>query len=178
MKPRLLIVPLLVLFLTTFAQAQTEMERQTLKGLTNFLVLIESPEQTEAQKSGLSQEQIRTQVELRLRNAHIPVTNYDDWMKDKNPPRLPLISVTLHLFQHDKLPEMYAFSLRVELRQEVYLKAIPLRDQSGSITYATTWSTSMTGMVGSSNLSSIRSDILDRVDKFINDYLAANPTKP
>jgi hypothetical protein len=60
------------------------------------------------------------------------------------------------------------------LKQDVSLTRAPNAHVDG----ATTWeSTSYIGTVGAEKLSSIRGNVKDQVDQFINAYLAANPKK-
>jgi hypothetical protein len=47
----------------------------------------------------------------------------------------------------------------------------------GGETYGTIWETDSVGSVGKNNIRQIREVVADLVDKFINDYLAANPKK-
>ncbi len=66
-------VLLLVLLPSAFRKAEN-LDRRTLKGLKKLQVVIESLD-PEAQRAGLSQDQLKTDVELRLRRAHLPVVD-------------------------------------------------------------------------------------------------------
>jgi hypothetical protein len=68
---------------------------------------------------------------------------------------------------------VYAFSANVELRQRVTLVGNP----SMSVLAATWSATGIIGMVGSQKVASVRNDVRDLTDRFINAYLAANPKR-
>jgi len=51
-----------------------------------------------------------------------------------------------------------------------------VRKRAGTPILAETWhATGLTGIVGTARVREIRQDVLDRVDAFINAYLAVNP---
>lgn len=64
------------------ALAQSTDERESLKSLKGFLVIVEDIPNADARKRGLTQEQVQVQVELRLRKANIRVfATREDWLK-------------------------------------------------------------------------------------------------
>ena len=66
---------------------------------------------------------------------------------------------------------LYAYSIEVDLYQTVLLE----RDSTISTT-TPTWATSTLGVVGRGNMArSVRGSVADKVDQFINAYLAMNP---
>jgi len=64
------------------------------------------------------------------------------------------------------------FAVNCDLEQYVTLE----RDASIS-TVAATWNDGSIGLVGVSNIQTIRDGIKDLVDTFVNDYLSVNPQK-
>jgi hypothetical protein len=162
MKRYVTVVPLLLLISTATAlgQARLDLNRAPLKGLKKFHVLIESFD-AESQSAGLSTEQLRTDVELRLRRSRVPVqdSGYDAYLYvNVNPLRL-------------SVGNAWAYAIHVGFRDSVTLD----RDKSiGCL--AETWDTGGIFVVPTGKLvANVREHIGDYVDKFINDYLAANP---
>jgi hypothetical protein len=104
---------LCVLLLAYLASAALgdEYERETLKGLRTIKVLVEdiSPE---AERQGLSQSSIRTDVEIKLRQAGIVVqSKADAWI---------YVNVNV-LAPGQRDYGLYAYSIRLHLNQEVAL---------------------------------------------------------
>src|SRR5437773_731829 len=147
-------------------QGDNEYTRKTLAGLTGLYVSVEQiPD--EMQRDGLDTTQILTDVELKLRQAGITVLTRQEWLSTAAAPYL-YVNVQAH-----KTSNLYALSVDVELRQLVTL----VHNPAVSI-LATTWSaTGIIGTVGSQKLASVREDVRDLTDQFINAYLAANPKR-
>jgi len=118
-----------------------------------------------AEKTGLTKSQLRTDVEVELRKAGIPVLTGDS--------RDPLWSPYLYVNVNSAatIKGFYAFSISVELYQMADLR------QNRSIgIYATTWSRISIAGVGKDNFrKSVRETVRDFVNAFINDYLTVNP---
>jgi hypothetical protein len=133
-------------------------DRATLKGLTTIMVVVErlTPE---AERDGLTKEQLRTDVEVRLRKAGITVTS-----------SVEEAYLYLNVFTVKGSSELYAYHIRLEFNQEVILK----RNRNVSLP-APTWSLDLGGTVGAKKLHEVRDDVADMVDKFINAYLEQNP---
>ena len=149
-------------------QGDNEYSRKTLAGLTGVYVSVEHISD-EAQRDGLDTTQIRTDVELKLRQAGITVLTQQEWLSTA---AAPYLYVNVQAIKNQA--HMYAFSADVELRQRATL----VRDPSMSV-LATTWSaTGIIGTVGSQIVASVREDVRDLTDQFINAYLAANPKSP
>jgi hypothetical protein len=134
-------------------------DRATLKGLKSFFVLIENLS-NDAKRGGLGMEQLKTDVELRLRKARVRLADHDfgDYLY-----------INVSAFQVSR-PEGFVYCIHVGLNQSVHLD----RDKSISCT-AQTWDTGTVGTAPRSEFASeVRGTVGDLVDKFINDYLAAN----
>ena len=148
-------------------QGDDEITRKTLAGLTGIYVSVEHISD-EAQRDGLDTTQIRTDVELKLRQAGIAVLTQQEWLSTA---AAPYLYVNVQAIKNPA--NVYAFSADVELRQRVTLVGNP----SMSL-LATTWSaTGMIGTVGSQKVALVREDVRDLTDRFINAYLAANPKR-
>jgi len=149
--------------------------RETLKGLKGVYVWVNfSTSDSEAlEKTGLSEEIIRTDVELKLRLAGINVVSKEEIY---SVPGMPQLAVQIAEYVTSTLPStqdrQIAFNICVELLQAIYLARNP------TITTVTrTWSSGSIGM-GYTNkniVTQIRNCIKDHVDSFINAYLSVNP---
>src|SRR6266704_3096051 len=110
-------------------QGDNESTRNTLAGLTGMYVLVEHiPD--EAERDGLDTTQIRTDVELKLRQAGITVLTQQEWLSTA---AAPYLYVNVQVFKNSA--HFYAYSANVELRQRVAL----VHNPSTSV-LATTWS--------------------------------------
>ncbi len=144
-----------------------QLQRPSLAGLTGVYVVVEDIE-PDAERDGLAQSTLRTDVELKLRQAGMRVLSKDEWLAATGFPNLYLNVNTLK----DRMGT-YAFCIDLVLKQEVRLTRNP------AITFrGITWEAAgVVGTVGPENLHRVRDHVRDRVDKFINAYLAANPKK-
>src|SRR3989441_6312408 len=148
-------------------QGDDEYTRKTLAGLTGLFVSVEHIAD-EVQRDGLDTTQIRTDVELKLRQAGISVLTHEEWLSTA---AAPYLYVNVQVFKNPA--NFYAYSANVELRQRVTLVHSP-----STSALATTWSAHGTiGTVGSQKVGSVREDVRDLTDQFINAYLAANPKR-
>jgi len=142
------------------AWADTPWQRAGLKGIKEVEVVVEdmSPE---AEKDGLTRDQLQTDVELRLRKAGIRVTSG----------AVAFLYVIAHPMKHPR--GFYAYSIHVMVEEMVSLE----RDPSISLV-GTTWrSTGGVGIVGVKVLKSLRDRVSDQVDEFINAYFDQNPKR-
>ncbi len=136
-----------------------------LTGLNGVFVAVESIG-GDAKKDGLDTDQVKIEVELRLRKAGITV--FDKIASNGNESVATLDVVANTLKEENGL---YAYSLNLDLLEIVHL----IRSRKvRAIT--TTWSTTEFGTVGTDNMAtSLRQSIENQADKFANDYLAQNP---
>ena len=165
MKKRSLLVSLVfscfVVTANSFVVAQTNPARKTLGGLKEVHVLIEEI-QPEFEQDGLSDKQLKTDVELRLRKAGIRVTDSAI---------APDVYVNVNIVRLDSpCPLAFAFSINIEFNQLVILE----RNKT-IYTTAPTWAKSAVGALRSGRLFIIRERVGEILDEFINDFLAENP---
>ncbi|MGH2359408.1 MAG: hypothetical protein ACRDGM_02550 [bacterium] len=152
-------------FARTDEETMKELDRETLRGLQGVYVLVEHLEPT-IERDGLRRDQIRTDVELRLRQAGIPVPTEEERLRTPGTPYL-YIRVASHSDSG-----LHAFHIAVELRQAVLLERNPAK----FVGARTTWEfIGAVGTVGSSKVRKLREVIADAVDEFINAYLTVNP---
>ncbi len=130
----------------------------TKPGQLQLSVLIEELK-PEVGRAGLSKDQLKTDVELRLRKAHIRVVGL-------SPPGYLYVNV-----QALRQSGGWVYSVHVGLNQDVTLD----RDKSISCS-GETWSEGTLGTATRDKfVAEVRDALGDQVDRFINDYLAANP---
>jgi hypothetical protein len=162
MKVKTVVILLVFLLLPGVSHALTVKQR-ALGGLKGMGVMVEDM-RPEAERLGLTRNQIQTDVELRLRKAGVRVLTEKE--KDETP-GMPYLYVNVNtMFDSASC----VFSITVELSEWVTLAR-------GFKTSGRIWQSSSVGIVGINKLSQIRVSVGELVDKFINDYLAANPKK-
>lgn len=144
-----------------------ESRRNSLKGLAAVYLQIE-PLGSEARDAGLSASQLRTDIELRLRSAGIPVLTNKQGSEAAEKPYLNLQVVTLR-----SEAGFSVFIARLALFQHVLPAQNPER-----VLLVPTWAASEIGYTMGSPVSAIRKTIQDSTDRFCNDYLAVNQKDP
>jgi hypothetical protein len=144
--------------------SDNEITRNTLRGLKGVYVGVEELNK-EVTKDGLTVDSIRTDTELKLHLAGIPVLSKDAWAKE---PGLPYLDVSVNVGKPEQ--GVYIYNIIVALRQDVILVRSP--DISSR---AETWFVGGVGLTP--DLKDIREVTKDEVDKFINAYLSVNPKK-
>ena len=147
-----------------------QLARKTLTGFTALEVVVEEMN-PDPELQGLTQSTLRTDVELKLRQAGIRVLTQTEALGALVKSDVP----GLHLAVGTRPLEKgnYAFGIQLELLQTVLLE----RDRN-IISVAPTWEAPiMFGTIGAKNLPKLREYVRDMVDQFINAYLAANPKR-
>jgi hypothetical protein len=137
--------------------------RATLRGLQGVSLLIEDLP-LEMARTGLTTQQLHTDVEEQLRHAGIPVLTKDHTFRV---PGAPYLYVYVHLLPHPI--GLTVYSILVEVNQRASL------DRNGASASVSTWGVQRLGSVGSRHLAAIRNDVRDRVDHFIHVYRSVNP---
>jgi hypothetical protein len=151
------------------AQLDDASTRRTLGGLHGVFVLVESIDSSVA-GSGLGRTEVQMDVEVKLREAGIPVLTR---MQSTTSPGQPYLYVNLELSKVSGL-DLYAFHIAVQFVQNAHLDRNPSIEASDVGTWA---ATPIVGTVGLAYVREIRDAIRDRIDQFINAYLAANPKR-
>jgi hypothetical protein len=155
-----LIVMLLLLPGTSHALTD---EQKVLVGLKGVHVLVEEMN-PKAERLGLNKPKIKTDVELRLRKAGIRVLTEKEQFEM---PGGPALYVNINSYFPPNIA-IVAFSIDIELMEWVTLA-------SGFKALGAIWRTRPVGIGRKDEMKEIRGFIGDAVDRFINDYLAANP---
>jgi hypothetical protein len=144
----------------------SELDRATLRGLQGVDVIVENLT-PEVERAGLTARQLQTDVELRLRKAGIPVLTSAERVKV---PGKPVLYIYLHVVPRPD-ERLTAYSITVELYQMVSLET------DAFTTTVSTWGVGSTGSIGSTRLATLRDDVRDYTDRFINAYLSVH-TRP
>ena len=166
---------LVTLFLLTIISSSlfaidSELTRQTMTGLQGVNVMVEDLQpnmQKYARKFGLTQEQLKRDVEQKLQKSGITILTQENWLKTLG---RPVLYVNINTHEYEKY--WYAYDIKVELKQIVYMEANPKVK-----TLASTWSISMTGIANIGTLNTIRDSLGSLVNRFIDAYLSANTKK-
>jgi hypothetical protein len=144
---------------------------ETLAGLKGVYVYVEAIKD-EVRRDGLEEGQIRTDVELRLRQAGVTVLTKQQSFDSAGS---PILDVDVHAAKAtaEGVASFYAYHVHIQLSQEVRL----VRKPSLRVLAATWTGGSTVGVIGADKLRSVRDVLRDQMDKFINAYLAANPKR-
>jgi hypothetical protein len=161
----------LLSFLAVTGYAEdSEVTRQTLRGITGVQVVMEDlqPNLLKYEKSTknfpMQKAQVLRDVEQQLKNAGIRILSPDEW---KNAPGRPILYVNINTNESEKYK--FAYNIRVELRQLVSLVANP---QVLSLTG--TWGMNITGVAHIGTLDLIRKDLGVLLDRFIQAHASVN----
>ena len=146
-----------------------DVTRKTLSGLQGVYVGVEELQPnlmkySAAQKSGLSKEALKKDIEGRLGKAGIRVLTWDQAVKT---PGMPFLYICVNTHESEKY--WYAYDIRIELQQLVSMEANPKVK-----TMAGTWSTNMTGMVNIGTLDKLKEAVEVLTDKFAGAYRSVN----
>lgn len=157
--------------MTVLGQSDDVRERATLRGLPGVFVFIDTVK-GDLEKDGLTEQQLQTDVEVRLRKAGIRVLTVEEVRESESKPALVVSVIALKSDPLSKLLESnsYSFLISIELKQAASLQRMPANKFS-----VTTWSDKALGYTTAKNIRVIRDGLGDYVDRFINAYLTVNP---
>lgn len=168
MRIRSLSISALLPFLIALTVHGQDQERISLSKLPGFYVeIVIQGGDSDSSRVGLTEEQVRTDTELKLRRAGIRVLTEKEMTAN---PASPTLTVSVQLYRSTDQPvaAMYAFSVSVEVSQYVQL-------QSSVSVIAKTWSKNNLGIAGKNKIGGARKFTEDMVDQLVNDFLAVNP---
>jgi hypothetical protein len=160
----------LTFLFTPTAHPASEYTVESLRGLTGVGVSVESFSSEVKDKLPFDKNQIRVDVELKLRMAGIKVLSDEERF---NTPGMPFLYVRVHIGEiSDLLPDLppvFTYNITVQLHQQVYLA------RNSELLFGTTWEKSVTGAVNIKNVSTTRDRVRYFLDQFIYDYFLVNP---
>jgi hypothetical protein len=160
---KLIVLSLVMLLLLPGVSHALTAKQKVLVGLKGVCVLV-TDIYPKAESLGLSKDQIKTDVELRLRKAGVRVLTVKEMHETPGAPDL-LVTIVAYIQSN-----LCAFSIQVDLRELVALAR-------GFEVTGTIWEKSQLGLTPIDQIRFVREGLGDLVDEFINDYLAANPKK-
>lgn len=150
------------LILNSLAYSATDDEIESLRGLKGFYVqALELSANLEG--IGLTRERIQTDVELKLRLAGVKVVSKEEWLKMAGFPSLYIIVSAAGA-------ETFGVIVRLELKQVATLQRNPKIE-----IFPVTWSKWIIGVGSKNHVTTIRDQVKNLTDFFINDYLSVNP---
>ncbi len=132
------------------------------------MYLVIEPLSSELRDAGLSASQLRTDVELRLRSADVPVLTMEKGSKE---PGNPYLNLRVAYLKSEA--GFSVFTTRLALYQHVS----PSRNPS-QLLVAATWSAGEMSYIIGNGVSSIGETVRHSVDRFCNDYLAVHQKDP
>lgn len=144
----------------------TPMTRSSLRGLPGIFLLVQGLN-PEIEREGLTQDQIQSDIESKLRTAKIKLLSKEQYAKTPGTPLLHVVPAILKVTVG--VISLYTYTVIVRVSQSVHLVRKPAIETPGF-----TWTSEGTcGAVRSAG--DIRSKIVGEVDKFISAYIAVNP---
>lgn len=159
---RIISAALMVVFTVSSIYSQNKYQKP-LSGLPGVVINIGGAFDDLA-KDGLSQHQIQTDVESRLRRAGIKILSNEGDTEQHRQPRLYVFISSLK-FNSD----YYACHISVDVKEDATV------DRNSRQSVATSWGRGALVVVTAGNLRRVRDEIGDFIDELANDYLAANP---
>lgn len=162
MRARAFISVLALSSLSFAAQGAASDRKIPLVGATPFLVLVEDLRNEDQFRGQLTANGIRTSVELRLRQLGLPVVGGDTAF---------VFYVNVHAMTTSSQQVVYDAPVQFQ-------ELLPHPRLADRAMLVTTWSTSTLGTVPLTRSGeAIRESVVELVDEFANDYLAANPRR-
>jgi hypothetical protein len=144
--------------------AEADFQRETLRRLPGVWVVVEQLP-AELEQTGLTQDQVQTDAEDRLRKAGITILTQEECWQTLG---MPWLYITVALLKAS--PATYAATVGAVLNQEIVLTRNPQIKAFGS-----TWDAGVhLGAIGAESLATVRDSVGSLVDKFVADYQAAN----
>jgi hypothetical protein len=169
-KPLIFLIVVFLSFLVftsvCFAIGDDQYSRSSLKNLkkVSVVVQIEKPLSEDFKKVGLTEERIRTEVELKLQEAKIDVVYATDLA-----PEAPILHIEIN--GSNRNSKTFSFLIEVELWQKGFLKRDPKLE-----VIVGTWSTGVFGSGLASNMANEMMGLINSMmDTFDKAYLSVNP---
>lgn len=152
--------------LTVFVSPVLAFGDESLRGLQGVNVVIELDK---CEGTRLTEDQLQTDVELKLRMAGIKVLTEAESLKTPGNPTL-VVNVNCYKLQ---LHNIYCLCLQIRVLQSAYLTRNP-----SIFSRSATWEDAILGWTVASRLSRYGRDaVIESMDRFIDAYLSVNPKK-
>ncbi len=159
--------------LTTGQEVNFTLARESLAGLEGLKVVVEDlPQRT--RQGGLTEDVLRPYLEMRLRQARIPVLSRDEWMASERQPYLYLNVIAIRTAAGG-----WTYSLGLDVNQNACIKGgvegQGLLALAGGCSTFRTWHEAGLYTTGQPLPDSVRGNLAELMDQFVNDYLTVNP---
>ena len=149
--------------------ARDSNESSVFEGLRGIIgVNVEVVFFTNSDGNELTEDRIKTDVEVRLRTSGIRVLTKEQALQTIG---MPTLRIYVSAVTRKELENVFAYSILVAFSEFVKPQRAP---QSNSVLAMTWGKPTSAGLVGKASLHRIRGQIVDQVDEFINAFLAAN----
>jgi hypothetical protein len=167
--------PLLTLALTglllscpVYGQKNSDFPTEALRGLSTLGLRVEfdgNPERT----AGLTAEQLRSEILLRLNLGGLKVLDGQEWQKGKGDPYLYLNVHSIPVAEHGGTIESYCYAFSLDLMEKVHLARIPR-----VFAEACTWSEGYSVIVPRNDLRRVTEKVGDLAADFVKAVETAN----
>jgi hypothetical protein len=162
-----------LLAITSWSAGQeVDLERESLAELDGLHVLVEDLSES-AQSGGLTVDALQTYLEMRLREARIPVLSKEEWLASQRQPVLYLSVTTI------SIGGGWAYMILLQVRQIACIKGGV--EGQGLLALArgcflfTTLHRGALYSTGQPLPDAVRGRLAQLMDELVNDYLAVNP---
>ncbi len=155
------------------AGQEVDWEAESLRGLDGLFVLVEDLGDEE-QEGGLTEDALHTYLEMRLRQARIPVLSKTELVESERRSYL-----YLNVFGR-RVAGMWVYRLDLRIKQRACIEG-GLEGQKGLLASAggcsllMTWDRGGLFTARGSLPDSVRENLAELMDELVNDYLAVNP---
>ena len=131
------------------------------------------PIDPEAERNGLNKDQMQKSVELKLSKAGIKMLTGRELEK----PGFPYLNIDVKVTK-EKAHDLYGYNIKAELYKQIIQNPQDEIESAFQSVSVNAWSSDRTGTAPAGNLKdNVQKQVDDVMDKFIADYLAANPKK-
>lgn len=161
-----------LLAITSRTAAQdVDVEAEWLRGLDGLYVIVQEPNDQE-QEGGLTREALQTYLEMRLRQARIPVLSETEWEESERKPYLYLNIRAL------PVSGGWTYSIGLEVKQLACIEGVMETEKEGRLALCsllTTWDAGALYTTPDNLADSVRRNLVEPMDQLVNDYLAVHP---
>jgi hypothetical protein len=164
MKPLYLLAAVALMHATAFAQTQTQ--KKSLAGIPSVTVIVE-PLSAQVPELGVTESQIKNDIELILRRNGIRVISNEECSAIVGCANFYL---NLNITEVSSMKDFFSFAVDLEVEQFVSLARKP-----DMMLMAVTYSIGFKGTAGRNQLKNLRESIKDKTETFANHYLEMNP---
>jgi hypothetical protein len=165
MKKSILAFVFLLLIQPILSFAQASAAKESLRGLRGVFVSV-LPVAKDAEKNGLSANQLQKIVESELRKAEVPILTEGKFSEE-----YANLVIVVDTIKHPQ--GVYLFTVNVSVVQEVQIS----RPQGTGIFPAETYSKRALGLTTPNQIDVINEPLKEKIGEFIKDYFAVNPKR-